>query len=57
VVIKSLLPSGFGLGTVSFTGTRDAKSGYDYRYGMDEVKSTVDALRDYSNKKDLGKEL
>jgi hypothetical protein len=36
---------------------RDAKAGYDYRHVMVEVKSSLDSIRNYHNKKDLGKEL
>jgi hypothetical protein len=36
---------------------RNAKSDSDYRQVMDQVKSSLDAIRKYSNKKDLGKEL
>jgi hypothetical protein len=36
---------------------RNAKTGYDYRHVMDEVKSALDSLRNYKNKSDLGKEL
>jgi hypothetical protein len=36
---------------------RNTKIGYDYRHIMDEVKSSLDSIRNYNNKKDLGKEL
>jgi hypothetical protein len=36
---------------------RNAKTGYDYRHVMDEVKSSLDSIRNYKNKNDLGKEL
>ncbi|MFL6495389.1 MAG: hypothetical protein ACJ703_03070, partial [Nitrososphaera sp.] len=36
---------------------RDAKTGFEYRHVMDEVKSALDAIRNYSNRKDLGREL
>jgi hypothetical protein len=36
---------------------RNAKSDSDYRQVMDRVKSSLDTIRKYSNKKDLGKEL
>lgn len=36
---------------------RNAISGRDYRYVMDEVKSALEPISKYENKKDLGKEL
>jgi hypothetical protein len=36
---------------------RNAKTGSDYRHVMDEVKSSLDSIRDPQNKKELGKEL
>lgn len=36
---------------------RNAKSGLEYRYVMDEVKSALEPIYQYKNKKDLGKEL
>ena len=36
---------------------RNARSGPDYRHVMDEVKSSLDTIRRYQNKKDLGREL
>ena len=36
---------------------RNAKTGYEYRHVMDEVKTALEAIRNYVNKKDLGKEI
>lgn len=36
---------------------RESSSSEDYRHVMDEVKSSLDSLRNYPNKKDLAKEV